>query len=138
MPDLRGRRWPFDFEIHISGLFAGEPFSLHLSPEDFVAKNLWRRAARERNPYVELIEENGYIRVLAELPGVGKEDIDLRATETSLIISAESPERRYYKEVRLPSRVDPKSAKAAYKNGVLEVSLSKADGRDKGEKISIE
>jgi len=77
------------------------------------------------------------VRVIAELPGVEKEDIDLRATETSLTISAESQHRKYYKELRLPTPVNPKSAKATYRNGVLEVSLPKA-GRGRGERIPIE
>jgi len=91
----------------------------------------------EREPLVDVIEKDGEVRVIAELPGVEKEDIDLRATETSLTISAESQHRKYYKELSLPTPVNPKSAKATYRNGVLEVSLPKA-GRGRGERIPIE
>jgi len=49
------------------------------------------------------------------------------------------PERKYHKEVELPSDVNPKNAKASYKNGVLEIVMSKATPRKQtGESISVE
>jgi len=36
------------------------------------------------------------------------------------------PQRKYYREVELPEEVEPKTAKAVYQNGVLEVTFSKA------------
>jgi len=73
-----------------------------------------------------------------EVPGVEKKDINLNATEDRLIISVDTPQRKYYKEVDLPAKVDPKSAKASYKNGVLEVVLKKAGEERKGFKVQIE
>jgi len=46
--------------------------------------------------------------------------------------------RRYRKELELPSTIDPKSSKATYKNGVLEVRLKKVERGTKGEKLKIE
>ncbi|MEM2645721.1 MAG: Hsp20 family protein, partial [Desulfurococcaceae archaeon] len=44
-----------------------------------------------------------------------------------------------YKEVELPSKVEPSSAKATYKNGVLEVRLKKlCKEESKGTKIKVE
>ncbi|MEM3605314.1 MAG: archaeal heat shock protein Hsp20 [Candidatus Bathyarchaeia archaeon] len=95
--------------------------------------------SEEREPLVEVISTDGEINVIAELPGVEKEDIKLQATETTLVISAESKQRKYYKEVELPEKVDPKEAKSTYKNGVLEVRLPKKKGREfKGEPIKVE
>ena len=94
----------------------------------------------EREPLVDVIEEKASIKVVAELPGVEKEDIKLNATEDMLTISVDTPQRKYYKEVILPAKIDPKSAKATYKNGVLEVKLAKKEvpKEEKGEPIKIE
>jgi len=50
---------------------------------------------------------------------------------------ADTAERKYYREVKLPAKVDPKKAKTTYKNGVLEVTLPKK-GKNRGEPIKIE
>ncbi|RJS85739.1 Hsp20/alpha crystallin family protein [Candidatus Bathyarchaeota archaeon] len=92
----------------------------------------------EREPLVDVMETDGEVKVIAELPGVEKKDIKLHGTETSLTISVDTPQRKYYKEVELPVKVDPKKAKSSYKNGVLEVSLPKKKEKPKGEPIKIE
>ena len=97
------------------------------------------RIKEEREPLVDVYTTNGEVKVIAELPGVNKEDIQLHGTEDTLTISVDTPERKYYKEVKLPARVDPKGAKTSYKNGVLEVTLPKKEERKpKGEPIKIE
>jgi len=97
------------------------------------------RIREEREPLVDIYVTNGEVKVIAELPGVNKEDIQLHGTEDTLTISVDTPERKYYKEVKLPAKVDPKGAKTSYKNGVLEVTLPKKEERKpKGEPIKIE
>jgi len=94
----------------------------------------------EREPLVDVIESDGEIRVVAELPGVEKSDISLRGTEDSLEISVDTPQYKYYKEVALPAKVKVREAKSSYKNGVLEVVFPKVDAvtKPKGEPIDIE
>jgi len=97
------------------------------------------RIREEREPLVDVYVTNGEVKVIAELPGVNKEDIQLHGTEDTLTISVDTPERKYYKEVKLPAKVDPKGAKTSYKNGVLEVTLPKKEERKpKGEPIKVE
>lgn len=79
----------------------------------------------KREPLVDVLTTNGEVKVVAELPGVEKKDIKLDGTESSLTISVDTPERKYYKKVELPAKVDIKKTKASYKNGVLEVTLQK-------------
>jgi HSP20 family protein len=85
------------------------------------------RPSPEREPLVDVIEDIEVLRVIAEIPGVKKENIDLSATDKSLLIQAESDDhrRKYYKEVDLPCEIIPESASAKFKNGVLEVELTK-------------
>jgi HSP20 family protein len=92
----------------------------------------------EQEPLVDVIEEDEDVVVVAELPGVEKDDINLHASEDHLAISVDTSERKYHKELTLPARVNPKSAEASYRNGVLKVRLKKAKNAVKGERISVE
>jgi len=93
----------------------------------------------QREPLVDILETNGEVKVIAELPGVDKQEIKLHGTENSLTISVDTPQRKYHKEIHLPTKVDPKLAKSTYKNGVLEVAMPrKKEEKPKGEYINIE
>lgn len=97
------------------------------------------KAAEEREPLVDVVTGEKVVQVIAEVPGIEKEDINLLATEGQLTISVDTEKRKYHKVVDLPAKVDPKSAKASYKNGVLEVSLERLkEKKPSGERISIE
>jgi HSP20 family protein len=92
-----------------------------------------------REPLVDVISTNGEIKVIAEIPGVDKHDIKLHATEKNLTISVYTPERKYHREIELPSEVDIDGAKSSYRNGVLEVTFPKLrEKRPKGTSIKIE
>lgn len=92
----------------------------------------------KREPLTDVIQEEDVVRVIAEVPGVEKGDINLDATEKSLTISVDTERRKFYKEIELPVAVDPKSAKASYKNGILEVVLNKVKRKSEGQRISVE
>ena len=93
----------------------------------------------EREPLVDVVESDGEIRVVAELPGVEKTDIKLHGTEDSIDISVDTPQNKYYKEVQLPAKVRVREAKSTYKNGVLEIVVPKEEPeKPKGERIDIE
>ncbi|MET1125191.1 MAG: archaeal heat shock protein Hsp20 [Archaeoglobaceae archaeon] len=96
------------------------------------------KGIEERKPLVDVIETDDEVQVVAEMPGVNKEDIELNATETTLEIRAEGENRRYYEVVELPAEVDPDSARARYNNGVLEVILKKKHPKKTGKKIQVE
>jgi len=98
------------------------------------------RVKEEREPLVDIIETNGEVHIVAELPGVEKSDIKLHGTEDTLTISVDTPEHKYYKEITLPAKVKAKEAKTEYKNGVLEVKLPKIneEKKPKGEPISLD
>ncbi|MGQ9680843.1 MAG: archaeal heat shock protein Hsp20 [Candidatus Bathyarchaeia archaeon] len=91
----------------------------------------------QREPLVDVIDEGNSIKIIAELPGVEKEDIKLYATSKTLTISVDTPQRKYYKELELPAEIDESSAKSTYKNGILEAILSKKY-KTTGRRINIE
>ena len=92
----------------------------------------------EREPLVDVIDGKDEVTVIAELPGVDKKDIDLKADVGQLAIKVHTHNRRYHKVLNMPEDVDPDSIKAQYKNGILEVKL-KIKGRkgDAKRKIKV-
>lgn len=78
--------------------------------------------------HVDVQEDDGAVRVIADLPGVDRDDIELTCDGEILTISADSEHRTYDERIRLPARVDEHAASASHNNGVLEVTLERADG----------
>jgi HSP20 family protein len=97
-----------------------------------------RKVRETREPLVEVNEDQDQIIVIAEMPGVSKEDIELNATNRSLTISTQKIVfgRSYFKEIDLPAAINSDYAKARYTNGILEVKLKKL--KEKGKPIDIE
>ncbi|MFP3492232.1 MAG: Hsp20/alpha crystallin family protein, partial [Vulcanisaeta sp.] len=91
-------------------------------------------------PLTDVIEEEDSVKVIMDMPGVDKDKINIRISEDGkkLIISARDTDRRYYKEVDLPTEVDPSQSKATYRNGVLTVELKKKSTGKKGFEIKVE
>jgi len=104
-------------------------------------------------PAVDVAEDaNGY-RLVAELPGVNKDDVKISLTEGLLTIRGEKKtgttnesenwrrvERTYgsfERSFRLGAPVDPTKVKARYENGILTVFVPKAE-EAKPREISIE
>ncbi|MFQ6135034.1 MAG: Hsp20/alpha crystallin family protein, partial [Nitrososphaerales archaeon] len=92
----------------------------------------------KREPLVDVFDEKDTVRVIAELPGVEKEDINLAVEGKTLTVSVDAA-RKYYKKVDLPAEVDAEGTQASYKNGILEVILKKPKAEERrGKKIDIE
>jgi len=111
-----------------------------LKPEAFGIARPRLDVKEEREPLVDVISTDGEVKVIAELPGVEKEDIKLHGTENTLTLSVDTPQRKYFKDIELPARVKIKEATTTYKNGVLEVTLPKIVEKEKpkGEPLKIE
>jgi HSP20 family protein len=92
---------------------------------------------------VDVADTGEEIVVTADLPGFAEEDIDLRADQDAVTISAEAAREtaeedvHYHRKershqsvsrrIRLPEAVDAAAATASYTNGVLTVTLPKLD-----------
>ena len=86
-----------------------------------------------REPLVDIFDEQATIRIIAELPGVGADDIKVELVGDILTIAAESRDlptgqagRKYQKEVLLPAKGTRESLKTSFHNGILEVIVAKA------------
>lgn len=105
-------------------------------------------------PRMDVVEHGNDFVIRTELPGVKKEDIDVTFENGVLTISGETKaeteekedgqvirqERRYGKylrSLRLATPIDEKRVKANYKDGVLELTLPKAE-EAKPKKITVD
>ncbi|MBI2851924.1 MAG: Hsp20/alpha crystallin family protein [Chloroflexi bacterium] len=78
-----------------------------------------------REPITDIFDEERHIVVIAELPGVSEDKISIEIAGDILNIAASDVDRKYAKEILLPTRVKPASLKTAYQNGILEIRLEK-------------
>lgn len=92
----------------------------------------------EREPLVDVISSGDEVKVIAELPGVNREEIKISATENTVTIQADTPERKCRKDIELPDGVDPPSAKSTYKNGMLEIIFKRKGKKPSGVSIKVE
>jgi HSP20 family protein len=94
-------------------------------------------------PRVDVIDREDHVAVRAELPGVKKEDLDISITADAVTIKGgtrrEEKEERgdYYcceisrgafaRTIALPCSVNTDKAKASFTDGILELTLPKAE-----------
>jgi len=93
-------------------------------------------------PALDLYQSDDNIVAVVELPGMRKEDIEISLQDGTLIISGERKEEtnqtngatrterytgKFRRSITLPSRVDVNKVSATYRDGVLTVTLPKAE-----------
>lgn len=92
---------------------------------------------------VDVIDEGESIRVVADLPGFNKEEIEIWIEDGDLVIKAVRKEEKeekaenyirrerkfgeVYRRISIPVEVDVDKIKATYNNGVLEITLPKTE-----------
>lgn len=93
-----------------------------------------------RSPNTDVVEDGDTLRVIVELPGVDKKEIETTAKENFLTIITNSAPYKYKAEIPLKVTTIPKKIKASFKNGILELKLPivKKENQDTGDKVSIE
>lgn len=102
-------------------------------------------------PSIEVQETDNELRILAEVPGVDANDLELMIEDGVLTLSGErrteteDAERgyseRYYgrfeRRIALPAGVDEENAQADFHNGVLSITLRKTEEGRRGRRIPI-
>ena len=88
--------------------------------------------SEDREPLTDIIEGDEDVAVTVEIPGVEKEDINLDITDDTLEIDVDTPNRKYHKLVEIPFAILPKTTKATYKNGILDVVLKRKEKKKPG------
>lgn len=140
-----------------------DPFRDLLSIQDRMNKLFEQTLSRSRGeegiaastwaPAVDIYETPDTIVMKAELPGLTREDIEIQIRDNTLTLKGE---RRFAKDVQeenylrieraygafqrsftLPATVQQEKTRAVFRDGVLELTLPKAEGA-KPKKIAIE
>ena len=97
----------------------------------------------ELMPAVDMFEEGEHLVVKAELPGISRDDLNLRIVDGNLIISGEkgsgeTVERSNYlrlerhhgsftRTLRLPDGLDTEHIRASFRDGILDVRIPKTE-----------
>ena len=81
-------------------------------------------------------EKNEQLKLVAEMPGVEKEDIHVVVNGNIVNIKAERNTKKYDVSVPVEHKVVKDSAKASYKNGILEVVFTLTK-KPEGTKVEI-
>jgi len=79
-----------------------------------------------RTPMVDVFDEGDHFRLVAELPGVGADDIRFEVCGDVVRLEAVHGERHYIKEVTLGATARTSGSTWAYRNGVFELKLPRA------------
>ena len=94
-----------------------------------------------RDPVVDTVvdEKEKTVKLIAEMPGVEKSNINVTIEENIVKIKAEQDKKKYHSQVPLQIKVDENSVKASYKNGILEVTLKiLEEEKPRGKKVEVE
>ncbi|MEC4848098.1 MAG: archaeal heat shock protein Hsp20 [Nitrosarchaeum sp.] len=93
-----------------------------------------------REPFVDesVDEKSRTLKLITEMPGIEKSDINVSIVEGVVEISAKHGDRKYSTKIPLKYNVDENSAKAQYTNGILELTLALAEEKPKGKRVSVE
>lgn len=101
---------------------------------------------------IDIRQENDQIIVSADMPGVEKDEINIRADKETVEISAEASQeireenekylrrerssRTFRRTVRWPKEIDPETVSAEYNDGVLEITADLDE--ETGRRVEIE
>jgi HSP20 family protein len=105
-------------------------------------------------PQMDVTETDKEVRIKAELPGVTDNDVQVSLDENVLTIRAEKRQERrderegvhfsertfgtFQRSLRLPFQVNPDHVQARFENGVLTVTLPKAQPQERSRRIQVQ
>ena len=134
--------------------------SLRDEMNDLLELPFWSNLGRQTQlfsgwtPALDLYQNNDHVVAVVELPGMRKEEIEISLHDGMLTISgergttatngenAERTERisgKFRRSITLPTRVDAGKVSATYKDGLLTVTLPKAEeAKPKQIKVNVE
>lgn len=135
--------WPRDYFNTMLNQFLRP---LDYDEEKSAETNLW-------SPAVDIKEKNDKYIVIADLPGLEKDDIHISLENNTLTIKGERQyekkeeeegfsrverfQGQFYRRFVLPETTDETKIQAKYKKGVLEVSIPKKENT-KAKKINVQ
>lgn len=103
------------------------------------------------NPRIDISEDEKSLNVIAEIPGIKKDNLKITLQDNILTIEGEKKkeeeikDKNYYRSERvfgsfkrcftLPTEVDSEKVDAKFEDGILKVSIKKLEPKPKNEKV---
>ena len=81
---------------------------------------------------VDVFDEADHVLVVAEMPGIGEEDVQVELKDDILTISAERGDQKYRKEVLLPAAFPAESMSRTCRNGIAGDQVHQANREGTG------
>ncbi|MDO8508211.1 MAG: Hsp20/alpha crystallin family protein [Nanoarchaeota archaeon] len=118
--------------------------NIHIESKSPQSYNLYTSSSMERyaTPRIDIKEKDKELIILADLPGINKDDIKITLAENILEIMAEKINdlendesyitlersyRAFFRSIILPVEVIPSASSATYNSGILEIRIPKAE-----------
>ena len=105
-------------------------------------------------PQVEVFERDGQLIARAALPGLNKDDVKVELRDDAIILRGERRQEHeeqgedyyrcevshgsFYREIPLPENVNTSQAQAAFRDGVLEITMPIARGETRSRQLQIQ
>jgi len=105
-------------------------------------------------PSVDVRERDGKLLVSVDLPGLRKEDINVRVEDNAIVIEGERTEESanqqqgfhhqrersygsFFRMISLPESADPEQANATFRDGVLQIEVPLSQQQSRGRRLEI-
>ena len=105
------------------------------------------------SPHVEVCERNGKLLIQADLPGMKRDDVNVRIEQDQVIIQGERHQQQenqqsgyyrsersygsFYRTIPLPEGTNTESATASFRDGVLEIEVDMPRQQQRGRALEI-
>src|SRR6266496_533701 len=141
------RRFSEQMERLFEDFGFGSSFGREFGRLSSIQDSLW-------SPQVEVFERGDQLVVRADLPGLTKDDIDVKITDDAIVLQGERKqeseenaegyyrsERSYgsfYRSILLPEGINADEANATFRNGVLEITMPAPEqAGNRGRRIEV-
>lgn len=82
-------------------------------------------SAEDREPQVDVFEEPDHLLIVAEMPGVGSDDVKLNFDGCHLELTGKTSRLRFFKAIELPYPLSADDATININNGIVEITLKR-------------
>ncbi len=137
-------------QIMNRNLMPWRPFGFgRMFDEDFLDEDPLNEIKPSRVPIIDVYENGSNVVVESQLPGFTTQDVKIEVADDHIAISGEKKidkeekDKNYYlkessqstfaRVISLPVRIDPEKAKATTVNGILKITLPKAEIKQRKE-----
>ena len=81
----------------------------------------------EREPLIDVSSTDKEVKIVAEMPGINKQNIRIDAYDNYVEIKSDDPNRKYHRKIEIQDDIDLESARSSYNNGILEIIFKKKE-----------